>query len=223
MEVPMEARSNIDSLPNSQPTPPPRGLVDTPTGDDNPITKANEVKLAENAPPTHNRTADGIDLGQQDPTPEPQSHMPAVDEQAIKAREERVAERERALDRRQPREIEHLNDRVVEGQIVAEYSLRAWDAFRDQVNIDANAQRALRSTTLYVMVLRNGFPIIGSSVAAAPDNYDPNEGRKLARADAMQKLWMVEEYALRNRLAGIDYVPSGDERRRLEEQRRAVA
>lgn len=219
----MEARSNIDSLPNSQPIPPERGLPDTPTGDDNPITKAREVALAENAPPTHNRTADGIELGAQDPTPEPQSHMPAVDEPALKAREERVAEREAALERRQPREIEHLTDRTVEGQIVAEYALRAWDAFRDQANIDPNAERALRSTTLYVMVLRNGFPIVGSSVAAAPDNYDPNEGRKLAKADAMQKLWMVEEYALRNRLTGIDYVPSGDEKRRLEEQRLAAA
>lgn len=136
---------------------------------------------------------------------------PAFDEQSLRAREIEVECREEALNQRIARRREivtsDLTDKEVESQIVSEYSVRAWDAFRDHPNITVEAERALRSTTICVLILRNGFPIVGTSVAAAPENYDHGDGLKWAKADAMAKLWLCEEYALRNRIMGLEVPP----------------
>lgn len=136
---------------------------------------------------------------------------PAFDEPSLRAREIEVERREDALNQRIARRREivtsDLTDKEVESQIVSEYSVRAWDAFRDHPNITVEAERALRSTTICVLVLRNGFPIVGTSVAAAPENYDHGDGMKWAKADAMAKLWVCEEYALRNRIMGLEVPP----------------
>ncbi len=135
----------------------------------------------------------------------------ATDEASLRAREIAVEQREEALNQRIARAREltttALTDKDVEAQVVAEYSACAWDAFGAQPNITAEAERALRSTTICVMILRNGFPIVGTSVAAGPENYDHNDGLKWAKADAMAKLWLCEEYATRNRLMGLEVPP----------------
>jgi len=58
-------------------------------------------------------------------------------------------------------------------------------------------------TTLTVccLTLQNGFTVIGESACASPENYDAELGRKIARDNAKQKIWALEGYALRNRLA----------------------
>lgn len=60
-------------------------------------------------------------------------------------------------------------------------------------------------TTVIVclLVLRNGFCVVGSSACASPGNYDVEIGRKVARSDARDKIWALEGYALRERLAGL--------------------
>lgn len=144
-------------------------------------------------------------------TPAPFAEPSAIDEQVIHEREIAVARREDALNQRLAARREavstQLTDKAVESQIVGEYSACAWDAFGTQPNITIEAERALRSTTICVLVLRNGFPIVGTSVTAAPENYDHNDGLKWAKADAMAKLWLCEEYAVRNRLMGLEVPP----------------
>lgn len=139
------------------------------------------------------------------------SAAPAIDEQALREREDMVSRREEALDRRMANRRElhstELTDKDVEGQVIGEYSACAFDAFGAQPNVTPEAERALRSTTICVLITRNGFPIVGTSVAAAPENYEHNDGLKWAKADAMGKLWMCEEYALRNRLMGLEPLP----------------
>lgn len=56
--------------------------------------------------------------------------------------------------------------------------------------------------TIYVIVLRNGFTIIGKSAPASADNFDPDLGRKLAYEDAVRQIWPLMGYALREKLAG---------------------
>ena len=57
-------------------------------------------------------------------------------------------------------------------------------------------------TTLTVccLVLENGFTVTGQSAAASPENFDEEIGRKIARADARDKIWQLEGYLLREYL-----------------------
>jgi len=54
--------------------------------------------------------------------------------------------------------------------------------------------------TLCVLVLANGFTVTGESACASPENFDATLGRKIARQKAIDKVWMLEGYALKQRL-----------------------
>lgn len=58
----------------------------------------------------------------------------------------------------------------------------------------------LRSLTLCVLILRNGFTVTGESACASPENFDAELGRKIARQNAVNKLWPLMGYALKQRL-----------------------
>lgn len=55
--------------------------------------------------------------------------------------------------------------------------------------------------TFCVLVLRNGFTVTGESACASPDNFDAEIGRKIARQDAVAKIWPLMGYELRSKLA----------------------
>lgn len=54
--------------------------------------------------------------------------------------------------------------------------------------------------TFCVLVLRNGFTVTGESACASPENFDPEIGRRIARDNAIQKVWPLMGYELRSRL-----------------------
>ncbi len=54
--------------------------------------------------------------------------------------------------------------------------------------------------TFCVLVLRNGFTVTGESACASPDNFDAEVGRKIARANAVNKVWPLMGYALKEKL-----------------------
>lgn len=56
--------------------------------------------------------------------------------------------------------------------------------------------------TFCVLVLRNGFTVTGESACASPENFDAELGRKIARQNAVQKMWPLMGYALKDKLAG---------------------
>ena len=60
---------------------------------------------------------------------------------------------------------------------------------------------SLRLLTFCVLVLRNGFTVTGESACASPENFDAELGRKIARQNAVQKMWPLMGYALKERLA----------------------
>lgn len=60
---------------------------------------------------------------------------------------------------------------------------------------------ALKLLTLCVLVLRNGFTVTGESACASPENFDAEIGRKIARQNAVAKVWPLMGYALKERLA----------------------
>lgn len=55
--------------------------------------------------------------------------------------------------------------------------------------------------TICLLVMANGFTIIGKSAPASPENFDREKGERFAYEDAIKQLWPLEGYALRERLA----------------------
>lgn len=60
---------------------------------------------------------------------------------------------------------------------------------------------ALSLLTFCVLVLRNGFTVTGESACASPENFDTEIGRTIARQNAVQKIWPLMGYALKDKLA----------------------
>ncbi|MNK97145.1 hypothetical protein D3C87_1174630 [compost metagenome] len=63
------------------------------------------------------------------------------------------------------------------------------------------AHESLSLLTFCVLVLRNGFTVTGESACASPENFDAEIGRKIARQNAVAKVWPLMGYELRTRLA----------------------
>ena len=71
-------------------------------------------------------------------------------------------------------------------------------------NIIAGEQyHVFDGTTLTVccLTLRNGFTVTGESAAASPENFDAEIGCKIARQKAREKIWALEGYLLKERMA----------------------
>lgn len=56
----------------------------------------------------------------------------------------------------------------------------------------------LQLLTFCVLVLRNGFTVTGESACASPENFDADLGRKIARQNAVAKMWPLLGYALKD-------------------------
>ena len=54
--------------------------------------------------------------------------------------------------------------------------------------------------TFCVCTLKNGFTVTGESACASPENFDAEIGRKVARDNAVSKVWMLEGYLLKQQL-----------------------
>jgi len=66
--------------------------------------------------------------------------------------------------------------------------------------IDAEDSAPLSLLTFCVLVLKNGFTVTGESACASPENFDAEIDRKIARENAVNKVWMLEGYLLKQRL-----------------------
>ena len=60
---------------------------------------------------------------------------------------------------------------------------------------------ALGLLTFCVLILRNGFAVTGESACASPENFDAAIGRKIARQNAVGKVWPLMGYALKCELS----------------------
>ena len=64
--------------------------------------------------------------------------------------------------------------------------------------------KALDLLTFCVLVLRSGFTVTGESACASPENFDAEIGRKIARQNAVAKIWPLMGYALKQQLSGAN-------------------
>lgn len=103
----------------------------------------------------------------------------------------------------------------IESNIIAEHYFTARDGvdMRPDVNdFAAGVHESLGLLTFCVLVLRNGFTVTGESACASPENFNAEIGRVIARENAVNKIWPLMGYALRERLArGEATKDAGDE------------
>ena len=90
----------------------------------------------------------------------------------------------------------------IEANIAAEVYFTAADGVRGAGGVPINAYAytspALGLLTFCVLVLNNGFTVTGESACASPENFDADIGRKIARQNAVAKMWPLMGYALKN-------------------------
>jgi hypothetical protein len=87
----------------------------------------------------------------------------------------------------------------VEENIVDEYFFLASDHIADR-GVSQHAPQ-LELLTFCVLVLKNGFTVTGESASASPENFNAEIGRKIARQNAVQKIWPLMGYELKQRLS----------------------
>ncbi|MBG0642159.1 hypothetical protein I4P28_07255 [Enterobacter kobei] len=98
----------------------------------------------------------------------------------------------------------------IEGVIVHEMYLSPADRIHwtDSVMAHGNEQkemilRSISCLTICVLTLKNGFTVTGESACASPENFDAEIGRKIARENAVNKIWMLEGYLLKQKLSEV--------------------
>ena len=96
---------------------------------------------------------------------------------------------------------------MIESNIISERYFSAQDG-ADNSDVHAGAQKgapneSLALLTFCVLVLRNGFTVTGESACASPENFDAELGRKIARQNAVQKVWSLMGYELRTKLSTL--------------------
>ena len=69
---------------------------------------------------------------------------------------------------------------------------------------DIAADAPLELLTFCVLVLRNGFTVTGESACVSRENFDAEIGRKVARENAISKMWPRLGYALKDKLHAAD-------------------
>lgn len=94
----------------------------------------------------------------------------------------------------------------IEAEITSEHYFTASDAMQTDAAVHVHGVEgwqlgATQRLTFCVLQLRNGFTVTGESACASPDNFDADIGRKIARQNAIAKVWPLLGFRLRDQLA----------------------
>jgi hypothetical protein len=92
----------------------------------------------------------------------------------------------------------------IDKAIALEYYFTAKDAVKNTEPDDFryfSGEKQLGLLTFCVLILKNGFTVTGESACASPENFDEAIGRRIAKDNARQKIWPLEGYLLRQKLA----------------------
>jgi hypothetical protein len=87
----------------------------------------------------------------------------------------------------------------VEASITGERYFTAADGIDGGIVAGYKYPGPLDLITFCVLVLNNGFTATGEAILGGDKNHDPELGRKIARANALQKIWPLMGYALADR------------------------
>jgi hypothetical protein len=91
----------------------------------------------------------------------------------------------------------------IESNIASEFYFTAADGVLGESEMGtrpAGIAEHLHRLTFCVLVLRNGFTVTGESACASPENFNITIGRRIARENAVEKIWPLMGYELRTKL-----------------------
>ena len=96
---------------------------------------------------------------------------------------------------------------MIEANIVSEYFFTGTDGLKGSlhsqgivVELGTKGIGVLSLLTFCVLVLKNGFTVTGESACASPENFDAELGRKIARKNAVAKIWPLLGFSLKQKL-----------------------
>ena len=95
-----------------------------------------------------------------------------------------------------------MNDQEVEAE-VQKLGLTAPRLTLEQVlgTISSEEYHVLQDTiTICVLILRNGYKLVGKSMCVSAENFDVGLGKTIAKDDAVNQIWQLEGYMLKERL-----------------------
>ena len=82
----------------------------------------------------------------------------------------------------------------MQAKIAAKYTFIAQDAIKGPLH------PSLQILSICILIMENGFVLIGKSAPASPENFNAELGAKLAYEDCIRQLWPLEGYLLRHEL-----------------------
>jgi hypothetical protein len=96
----------------------------------------------------------------------------------------------------------------IEANIDTVYYFTAGDGVHG-VRLSEGEERSVYHSSLDLLifctiVLKNGFTVTGESACASPENFNAEIGRKIARQNAIDKIWPLMGYELKQRLHQAD-------------------
>ena len=92
----------------------------------------------------------------------------------------------------------------IQANITGEHYFTAADGVlgADEDGTHLDVPLSLDLLTFCVLVLKNGFTVTGESACASPENFNAEIGRKVARDNAVAKVWPLMGYELKSKLSG---------------------
>ncbi len=94
-----------------------------------------------------------------------------------------------------------IDDNILIEEYFTAYEGLLGSEYNNPTGASVSRGSAFDLLTFCVLVLKNGFTVTGESACASPENFDAEIGRKIARANAINKVWPLMGYALKERLA----------------------
>ena len=94
----------------------------------------------------------------------------------------------------------------IEAEIASVHFFVASDAIQHENAVHEHGEAgwllgATQQLTFCVIQLRNGFTVTGESACASPENFNAEIGRRIARENAINKVWPLLGFRLRDELA----------------------
>lgn len=109
----------------------------------------------------------------------------------------------------------------IEAAIASEYYFTAADGYvgviisdqeeMDKIEKDVSGihklvpPEPLETLTFCVLILKNGYTVTGEGACASPENFNAKAGRASARRNAINKMWPLLGYTLRQELHEADH------------------
>jgi hypothetical protein len=88
----------------------------------------------------------------------------------------------------------------IKAAIAERYDINGYKACAFSSDVECVPSDGLKVLSICILVMRNGFTVIGKAAPASPENFNAELGRDYAYEDAVKQAWPLMGYALKDRL-----------------------